>query len=626
MDPPFSGRSLDADASYNSGSEVFDTSGQQLEESAEFSNLQATYRLRIYASNLPRRGTFGRLPDSFALVTAARDSSHTLATGGVRLGATEVIRNTKSPQWTETFLLNYVHGTQLFFHVLVLEPSQDKEYSKNDGYGSALFEVADILATKHRTRARRLRKGGVVFCQLIPVVQANIQRFAVFRLCARDLVVQRKFRMFGTSAPDTIVKIERQDRSTQTWTTVYRSQPVRESFCPSWDRIEIDLSTLSHGDSNVSLRFTVSMVRDRKRSVPIGMMETKLPFLLEGASSRTGSTLPNPEDDSLPTFTLQRGTDSLETSGFLVVRRAYLYETLPDGTRKVINGHGSDERKDDESTASEYDHRALSSSLSESFMTTSNSSLEFSVPSDLKTVLTDNCDLRVFVAIDFTSSNGDPREQSSLHHQSPSLNVYEETIATILGTLEDQAPNAVGMYTVWGFGAKFSDGIVRHIFQCGQGNCEDVADVLNAYKSVFSLGFCMSGPTCFDKVMQAAGVHAKKSKDARHESTIFQYNVLLIITDGIMQNMEETRRQLSVYRSLPLSIIFVGVGRADMHGLSLLCKDFVDEAVFVDFRAVQNNPKDLVNAALGDLGRQIAKYLATYDNTVTSVNSNNKPR
>ena len=121
------------------------------------------------------------------------------------------------------------------------------------------------------------------------------------------------------------------------------------------------------------------------------------------------------------------------------------------------------------------------------------------------------------------------------------------------------------------------------------------------------MGFTMSGPTCFDKVLQGAAVRAKRSKEQAQPGN-FRYNVLLVITDGTMSNVEETRRKLSVYRNLPLSVIFVGVGRADMRGLGVLCQEFPDGCVFVDFREVQSSPAELANAALGNLPRQISRY------------------
>lgn len=574
----------------------------------ESNHLQTTFRLRVFASNLPRRGKFkNRLPDSFALVTATQSSSQTLASGGVRLGATEVIRNSRSPQWTTTFQLDYTYGTQHFFNVLVLEPSDgDSEFTTSDGFGSASFDVADILGTKHRTRARVLRRGGVVFCRLDPVQQEFTQRFAVFRLAARNLVPpNRKFRMFS-AAPDTIIKIARIDATSRKWTTVYRSQPVQESFNPAWDRIEVDLGTLCEGNTSTTLRFSVSMVRENRRAVMIGMCETSLDHLLAGVSTLTGTTLPDTWDENLPTFSLQRNVERLKQVGQIVVRRAYLYEILPDGSRKMVDGNDEEDETEDQQKNGRY--RPLSASLSGSISGDESSSLDASVAGDLRSVAEKGCDLNCFIAIDFTSSNGDPKLESSLHYQSPSLNVYEETIATVAGYLEEQV-NVSSGYSVWGFGAKFvGDGVVRHVFQCGNETCHSVADILDAYKSIFSLGFTMSGPTVFDKVMQGAAYRAKQSME-HIQAGRFQYNLLLIITDGTVQNMEETRRKMTVYRDLPLSIILVGVGRADMQELRMLCQEFPDKSIFVDFRENQSNPAELANAALGDLPRQITKYI-----------------
>lgn len=115
------------------------------------------------------------------------------------------------------------------------------------------------------------------------------------------------------------------------------------------------------------------------------------------------------------------------------------------------------------------------------------------------------------VAIDFTSSNGNPLQPGTLHFQSDeALNDYEETITAIGNAVGKY--NASSEYCVWGFGAKFGDGVVRHLFQCGQNQTvKGVQGVLDAYRSVFrSGGIYMSGPTVFVKAIQAAAVRARK--------------------------------------------------------------------------------------------------------------------
>lgn len=105
---------------------------------------------------------------------------------------------------------------------------------------------------------------------------------------------------------------------------------------------------------------------------------------------------------------------------------------------------------------------------------------------------------------------GSPLQEGTLHFQSDEiLNDYEETI-TAIGNAVDKY-NTTSDYSVWGFGAKFGDETVRHLFQCGQTpTVKGVEGILSAYRNVFrSGGIIMSGPTVFVKAMQAAAVRAK---------------------------------------------------------------------------------------------------------------------
>ena len=93
-----------------------------------------------------------------------------------------------------------------------------------------------------------------------------------------------------------------------------------------------------------------------------------------------------------------------------------------------------------------------------------------------------------------------------------------------------------------------------------------------------------------------------------------RYLVLLVVTDGIMDNFEETREKLAVYCEVPLSVIFVGVGRADFTMMHALC-DTPPSASrrkntsFVEFRQHQHDPRSLAETALKELPNQISDYL-----------------
>ena len=115
---------------------------------------------------------------------------------------------------------------------------------------------------------------------------------------------------------------------------------------------------------------------------------------------------------------------------------------------------------------------------------------------------------------------GNPLKPGTLHFQSDDvLNDYEECITSIGNAIDKY--NSASEYSVLGFGAKFGDGVVRHLFQCGQSpTVKGVEGILDAYRSVFrSGGIYMSGPTVFVKAIQAAAIKARKYVSEKSSSS-----------------------------------------------------------------------------------------------------------
>ena len=73
----------------------------------------------------------------------------------------------------------------------------------------------------------------------------------------------------------------------------------------------------------------------------------------------------------------------------------------------------------------------------------------------------------------------------------------------------------------------------------------------------------MAGPTFFSSVMDVFMDFAMEGRD------LMTYFVLLILTDGNIHDMVETKRMIVEASKLPCSIIIVGVGNEDKKGLSL---------------------------------------------------------
>ena len=89
-----------------------------------------------------------------------------------------------------------------------------------------------------------------------------------------------------------------------------------------------------------------------------------------------------------------------------------------------------------------------------------------------------------------------------------------------------------------------------------------------------------------------------------------QYYVLLIITDGVITDMDDTRNAIVNASRLPMSIIIVGVGNADFGAMEFLDGDdgrlrsqtgeaaMRDIVQFVPFRQFQNVSHSALDARL----------------------------
>ncbi|XP_065410454.1 copine-8 isoform X3 [Chrysemys picta bellii] len=176
------------------------------------------------------------------------------------------------------------------------------------------------------------------------------------------------------------------------------------------------------------------------------------------------------------------------------------------------------------------------------------------------------------VAIDFTASNGNPAQPTSLHYMNPyQLNAYGMALKAVGEIIQDYDSDK--MFPALGFGAKLPpDGRVSHEFALN-GNpqnpyCNGIDGVMEAYyRSLKSVQ--LYGPTNFAPVINHVARYASSVKDGS------QYFVLLIITDGVISDMAQTKESIVNASKLPMSIIIVGVGPAEFDAMEELDGDVV---------------------------------------------------
>lgn len=122
-----------------------------------------------------------------------------------------------------------------------------------------------------------------------------------------------------------------------------------------------------------------------------------------------------------------------------------------------------------------------------------------------------------------------------------------------------------------GFGAKIPpNGEISHQFPLN-GNpqhphCSSIEEILTHYENCVKT-VELYGPTNFAPVITNAISIAREFQDGKH------YFVLLIITDGIISDIKETKHAIITASSLPISIIIVGVGNANFARMDQLDSD-----------------------------------------------------
>ena len=238
------------------------------------------------------------------------------------------------------------------------------------------------------------------------------------------------------------------------------------------------------------------------------------------------------------------------------------------------------------------------------------------------------------IAIDYTKSNKPPNDPSSNHYiYGYDLNDYEKAIKSCCEIL---APyDADQLFPVYGFGGipdilnGKRNSIVSHCFNINfQENPEihGIENILNAYRQSLNM-VKLSGNTKFsfflDKVIRNI------NKDLKYKRSENHYYILLILTDGVVNDLKETTDLIVEASSLPLSIIIVGIGDENFSFMEKLDGDEFplinskgekrkrDIVQFIKFNNFKNNNAinigtDFAEEVLKELPNQIDEYYNSF--------------
>ena len=219
-----------------------------------------------------------------------------------------------------------------------------------------------------------------------------------------------------------------------------------------------------------------------------------------------------------------------------------------------------------------------------------------------------NLEIGLGISIDFTGSS------EYLHFPSnKGKSDYEKAIeacGNILAVYDSDQK-----FPVWGFGADNVKGYDELCFPINFKNDPEIYSikgVIEEYHKCLKQVY-LSGPTRYSNSIKFFVNEVKKQKGNK-------YNILLFLTDGTNDDMDETRDIICEASKLPISIIIIGLGNANFTNMKILDGDdepltntrgekcFRDIVQFVAFNEFQNDPNQLAKEVLAEIPQQIVEY------------------
>uniref|UniRef100_UPI003AABF605 copine-8 isoform X1 n=1 Tax=Centroberyx gerrardi TaxID=166262 RepID=UPI003AABF605 len=481
----------------------------------EFDPLNATIpatkvEITVSGRNLLDRDTFSKSDPICVLYTQGIGNKEWR-----EFGRTEVIDNTLNPDFVRKFILDYFFEERqnLRFDLYDVD-SKSANLSKHvslrlfDFLGQAHCTLGEVVGSLGSRMEKAL--GGIPGkkCGTIIVKAEELSN------CRESVMMQfcgnklDKKDFFGKSDPFLVFYRSNEDG---TFTICHKTEVVKNTLNPVWQAFKIPVRALCNGDYDRTIKIEVyDWDRDGSHDF-IGEFSTSYRELSRGQSQFNVYEVVNPKKKGKKKKYLNSGTVTLLS--FLVDIEVTFLDYIKGGTQ-----------------------------------------------------------INFTVAIDFTASNGNPAQPTSLHYMSPyQLNAYAMALKAVGEIIQDYDSDK--MFPALGFGAKLPpDGRVSHEFALN-GNpqnpyCAGIDGVMEAYyQSLKSVH--LYGPTNFSPVINHVARYAASVKDGS------QYFVLLIITDGVISDMAQTKESIVNASCLPMSIIIVGVGPAEFDAMIELDGDEV---------------------------------------------------
>uniref|UniRef100_A0A8C3SSI9 Copine-3 n=1 Tax=Chelydra serpentina TaxID=8475 RepID=A0A8C3SSI9_CHESE len=474
------------------------------------------------------------------------------------LDRTEKIKNCQKPEFSKKLLIDYYFEKVQKLKFGVYD-IDNKSYDLNDDdyLGGVECTLGQIVSSKTLTRPLELKKGKPAGKGTITISAEEIKDTRVVSLETEAQNLDKKD-FLGKSDP--FLEFYKQSDGGK-WQLVYRSEVIKNNLNPCWRKFSVPLQTFCGGDFNKPIKVYCSDYDSDGSHDLIGSFETNLSQLQKaGGSSLVEFECIHPGK--------KQKKKSYKNSGIVRIKSCKI-ETEYSFLDYVMGG----------------------------------------------------CQINFTVGIDFTGSNGDPKSPDSLHYISPNgINEYLTAIWSVGNVVQDYDTDK--LFPAFGFGAQVPPNWqVSHEFALNfnpnNPYCQGIQGIVDAYRQALPQ-VRLYGPTNFSPIINHV---AKFAAQSAQQGTAAQYYVLLIITDGEITDLDQTRQAIVNASKLPMSVIIVGVGDADFKAMEFLDGDdgvlksltgepaARDIVQFVPFRQFLNAPREaLSQTVLAEVPKQLVSY------------------
>uniref|UniRef100_A0A3B4TKU2 Copine-3 n=1 Tax=Seriola dumerili TaxID=41447 RepID=A0A3B4TKU2_SERDU len=476
---------------------------------------------------------------------------------------TEKVQNCLSPKFAKKFVIDYYFEIvqKLKFGLYDID-NKTIDLSDDDFLGELECTLGQVVSSKKLTRPLVLKNKSPAGKGTITISAEEIKDNRVVNFEVQARKLDNKD-FFGKSDP----YLEFYKATGTGWQLAHRTEVVKNNLNPTWRPFRIPLQSLCGGDMDKSIKVECYDYDNDGSHDLIGTFETTMTRLQEASQT-------SPAEFECINSKKKQKKKAYKNSGVVSVKLC-----------KVVK----------EYTFLDY--------------------------------IMGGCQINFTVAIDFTGSNGDPRSPQSLHYISPQgVNEYLSAIWSVGNVIQDYDSDK--MFPAFGFGAQIPPSWqVSHEFPLNFNPSNPFCTGVQMEVDDIAYRVCLPqvklyGPTNFSPIINHVACFAKQ---ALQQTTASQYFVLLIITDGVITDMDDTRSAIVNASRLPMSIIIVGVGGADFSAMEFLDGDdgrlrsqtgeaaMRDIVQFVPFRQFQNAPSQaLAQSVLAELPQQVASFFSLF--------------